>query len=123
VPPVWAVVSQNNGVFKKIEERPDILAFKRFLATIDARADRQTTASLLRGRYNTQEISRRRAGWWAQWWARGSHVSQARKIPSNPSGYSASGDTSIDFRSSIAHCTASSRDVRVASSAGSKRRL
>jgi hypothetical protein len=30
---------------KKIEERPDIQASKRFLATINARADRQTTAA------------------------------------------------------------------------------
>ena len=31
---------------KKIEERPDILASKRFLARIDERADRQTTAAV-----------------------------------------------------------------------------
>jgi hypothetical protein len=44
---------------KKIEERPDILASKRFLARIDEGADRQTTAAVSWGRDNTQEISRR----------------------------------------------------------------
>jgi hypothetical protein len=44
---------------KKIEERPDILASRRFLATIDERAGHQTTAAASADRYNTQEISRR----------------------------------------------------------------
>ena len=46
----------------KIEERPDILASERFLARIDERAGHQTTAAASAGRYNTQEISRRRTG-------------------------------------------------------------
>ena len=44
---------------KKIEESPEILASRRFLATIDERADRQTTVAISRGRDNTQGISRR----------------------------------------------------------------
>ena len=44
---------------RKIEERPDILASRRFLPRIDARADRQTTAVVSGERDNTQEISRR----------------------------------------------------------------
>jgi hypothetical protein len=44
---------------KEIEERPDILASMRFLARIDERADRQTTAAVSGWRDDTQEISRR----------------------------------------------------------------
>jgi hypothetical protein len=51
--------SQKNGAFKKFEEILDILASERFVATIDARADRQTTAAVSGRRYNTQAISRR----------------------------------------------------------------
>jgi hypothetical protein len=37
---------QKNGAFKKFEERPDILASRRFLARIAERADRHTTATV-----------------------------------------------------------------------------
>jgi hypothetical protein len=49
---------QKNDAFKSFEERPDILAFERFLATIDADVDRQTTAAVSWDRANTQEVSR-----------------------------------------------------------------
>jgi hypothetical protein len=44
---------------KKMEERPDMQASMRFLARIEERADRQTTAAVSGGRNDTQEISRR----------------------------------------------------------------
>jgi hypothetical protein len=47
---------RKNDCFKKFAERPDILASMRFLARIDKRAERQTTAAVSWGRGNTQEI-------------------------------------------------------------------